>query len=227
MENTHEQLENIEHTQHASHGGGFDRKVAMTMAIIAAMLASVTMLSHRAHNETLRLQGEANRLQTEANIEHTRAADQWGFYQAKNIRRHEYLAFGNLLKVMAPAAGKESEQAKQIQFWEAKAKEYDGADDKKDEGEDAEKKSLKVIRKEAEHLEEEASHKQHEAHELLKESEHTHHRGDRFDLSELGVELGLVLCSLAVLTKRTPFWLFGIGAAVVGVVIAGTAYFVH
>ena len=55
------------------------------------------MLSHRGHTETLRLQGEANRLQTEADILHTRASDQWGFYQAKNIRAHEYRALGQML----------------------------------------------------------------------------------------------------------------------------------
>ena len=45
----------------------FDRRVAMTMAIIAAVLACVTMLSHRAHDESLSLLAEANRLTTAAN----------------------------------------------------------------------------------------------------------------------------------------------------------------
>jgi hypothetical protein len=35
----------------------FDRHVAMSMAIVAALLACVTMLSHRAHTETLSLPG--------------------------------------------------------------------------------------------------------------------------------------------------------------------------
>ncbi len=228
MEKTHEQLEQIEHAQHAAHGGRFDRFVATSMAVIAALLATVTMLSHKAHNETLRYQGEANRLQSEANILHTQAADEWGFYQAKNIRRHEYLALSNLLKVTAPLAGKESDHARQIQAWEAKAKEYEG-DAEQDAGavEDNEKKSLKVIRIEAERLEAEARQKRTEAAERLKESVHEHHQGDRFDLSELGVELGLVLCSLAVLTKRSPFWYAGLTAAAIGVIFAGSAYFLH
>jgi hypothetical protein len=228
MENTHDHLEHIEHTQHASHGGGFDRRVAVTMAIIAAALAAVTMLSHRAHNETLRLQGEANRLQTEADIEHTRAADQWGFYQAKNIRRHEYQALSSLLKILPAAPGKESEQAKQISYWEAKAKEYEGgADSAQDGSEDNEKKSLKKIRFEAEHLEAEAHDKEHQAEKKLEESEHFHHRGFGLDMSELAVELGLVLCSLAVLTKRTPFWHSGMVAAVIGIAIACVAFLIH
>jgi len=228
MENTSEHLEHIEHTQHAAYTGGFDRFVAMSMAVIAALLAAVTMLSHRAHNETLRIQGEANRLQSDANILHTQAADQWAFYQAKNIRRHEYLALAGLLKVTTPLPGKEQEHEKQVQSWQDKAKEYEGAADKSEEAsEDNEKKSLRVIRKEAEALAAEAKYKQAEAIEKLEKSEHEHHQGDRFDLAELGVELGLVLCSLAVLTKRTPFWIAGLVAAAVGALVAGSAYLMH
>jgi hypothetical protein len=228
MENPSEHLEHIEHQQHAAQAGGFDRKVAVTMAIIAAFLATVAMLSHRAHNETLRLQGEANRLQTEANIDHTRAADQWGFYQAKNIRKHEYQSMSSLLKVVAPAAGKEGEQAKLIAYWEGKAKEYEGLDEKKeDASEDSEKKSLKKIRAEAEHLEHEGKSKERNAEKRLEESEHHHHRGFWLDMAQLAVELGLVLCSLAVLSKRAPFWLAGIVAAVVGLAIAAVALFIQ
>src|SRR5262245_36869779 len=240
MENTSENLEHIEHHQHAAHGGHFDRRVAVSMAIIAAMLATVTLLSHRAHNATLRLQGEANRLQTEANILHTQAADQWGFFQAKNIRRHEYLALSSLLKVVAPLAGKDEERNKQIAAWEAKAQEYDSEPKKKspsssgaasdlktDDSIDPEKKNLKDIRAEAERLVHEADHKREEAEVLLKKSEEAHHQGDRLDLAELGVEVGLVLCSLAALTKRSPFWIAGVAAALIGVVLAGTAFLIH
>jgi hypothetical protein len=58
----------------------------------------------------------------------------------------------------------------------------------------------------------------------MKKSEEAHHRGDRFDLSELAVELGLVLCSLAVLTKRPPFWYVGAASAAIGVVIVAFAF---
>jgi hypothetical protein len=228
MDNTSDHLEHIEHAQHAAHASRFDRFVAMSMAVIAALLAAVTMLSHRAHNETLRFQGEANRLQSEANILHTQAADQWAFYQAKNIRRHEYLALANLLKVTAPLVGKEKEHDKQIQAWEGKAKEYEGEADKNEIAtEDNEKKSLKVIRKEAENLEAEAKQKRAEATEKLAESKHEHHRGLWLDVAELGVELGLVLCSLAVLTKRPAFWYSGLTAAGIGVLLAAFAFLMH
>src|SRR4051812_34094187 len=65
---TEHHLEEAHHAEHARHDP-FDRRVAMTMAIVAAALACVTMLSHRAHNETLK--------------NTTEAANQWAYFQAK------------------------------------------------------------------------------------------------------------------------------------------------
>src|SRR5256885_8525131 len=75
---SHGTEEHLEHAEHAQHPvqDPFYRQVAMTMAIVAAALACVTMLSHREHTETLRLQNEAT-------IHHTQASDQWAYYQAK------------------------------------------------------------------------------------------------------------------------------------------------
>ena len=63
----------------------FDRQVAMTMAIIAAVLAGVTMLSHRAHDDSLSLLAEANRLTTASNIHHTEASDQGATTRPRTI----------------------------------------------------------------------------------------------------------------------------------------------
>ena len=48
-----------------------------------------------------------------------------------------------------------------------------------------------------------------------------------FDVAELAVELALVLCSIAVLTKRSGFWLAGIGSGLVGALIAVSVYVLH
>ena len=53
----------------------FDKRVAATMAVIAAALAVVSVLGHICTTEEIVLQ--------------QRAADQWAFSQAKNIRRYE------------------------------------------------------------------------------------------------------------------------------------------
>ena len=64
-----------EHMEHAEHGGSFDKRVAVTMAIIAATLAIVSVLGHLAATEEL--------------LNQQRASDQWSFYQAKSIRRYQ------------------------------------------------------------------------------------------------------------------------------------------
>ena len=62
MSETHEHLEQAEH---AGHGADpFTLRVAMTMAIIAAVLAAIALVGHRKHNEALQRQGDVNRLLT-------------------------------------------------------------------------------------------------------------------------------------------------------------------
>ena len=56
------------------------------------------------------------------------------------------------------------------------------------------------------------------------ESERMHHQSDWFDLGELGIELALVLCSIAVLTKRATFWYSGMVIGVIGAAVGLTAF---
>jgi hypothetical protein len=65
----HEEVE--EHAHHAKEP--FDKRVAATMAIIAAMLAVVSVTGHI--------------LTTEELLDQQKASDQWSYYQAKSIRR--------------------------------------------------------------------------------------------------------------------------------------------
>src|SRR5208283_806760 len=129
---TPEHLHEAEHVEHAAHDP-FDRKVAMTMAIVAAALACMVMLSHRSHNDTLRLQSEAGILMTHADTLETQAVherdkltNQWNFYQAKNIRKHEYEAFLLLLACMNKDSTPEGiKAAKYAQdYWTNQAKKY-------------------------------------------------------------------------------------------------------
>src|SRR5262249_3843506 len=87
-----------------------ERRIGVTMAIVAVVLALATMLAHRTHTEEVVLQ--------------TRAADQWGYYQSKNSRSHMYEADSKLAMLSAPgkdlagqlveAGKKESEDAERI-----------------------------------------------------------------------------------------------------------------
>jgi hypothetical protein len=208
---THGPEHHIEEAEHASHAARdpFDRNVTMTIAIIAALLACVTMLGHRAHNETLRLQGEALQLQTEAGIAHSNAANKWALFQAQNIREHQYKAFLVFLDVLPTKSDTEKARNEAETYWKGQVKKY--------------REERPKWMGEAEDLTRKGNESQQGAQEKLKESHEVHLRGDRFDLSELGVELGLVLCSLAVLTKRRGFWYTGMLSAGLGVLVAASA----
>jgi hypothetical protein len=194
--------QHLEHAEHAHHAAlnPFDRLVAMTMAIIAAALASVTLLSHRAHNDTLRLKTEATTL-------HTKASDVWSFYQAKNIRSHEFQAYLLMLPFLARTPGKDKEAEKAVKYFSAQVDKYEGKPSPDaPRGADGE---LAKIKREAEDLVKEAKTKE-------VESEVVHHSVNWIDFGHLGLEFALVLCAVAVLTKQRGFWLIGLTIAFVG-----------
>src|ERR1700683_2378440 len=81
-----------EHAEEGAHDSSL-APVTLTMAILAVVIDTVTLLGHRAHTEEVLLQA--------------RAADQWAYYQAKNIRQHtDKLAadFAAVLSVQDAAA---------------------------------------------------------------------------------------------------------------------------
>lgn len=77
-----------EHSHEAS--SGFDKRVAATIAVIAASLAIVSVLGHLASTEEL--------------LNQQRASDQWAFYQAKAIRLHIGEVFLEIAIVFASLA---------------------------------------------------------------------------------------------------------------------------
>jgi len=77
-----------EHAERAKHDPSL-APVSITMAILAVLVAIVSLLGHRAA--------------TEAVLNQSRASDQWAYYQAKNIRGHEDRLFANLTAIV-PAA---------------------------------------------------------------------------------------------------------------------------
>src|SRR5262245_51478194 len=102
---TEHHLEETEHAQHAAHDP-FDKRVAMTMAIVAAVLACVTMLSHRAHNRTLQLQ-------LKATDEFTMASNTWNQFQSQKNRQYLYETQLLAIRVTAPNPSNPSAEADQ------------------------------------------------------------------------------------------------------------------
>jgi Domain of unknown function (DUF4337) len=69
--------------------------VAITISILAVLVAMATLMGHRSSIEAVLLQ--------------TQASDQWAYYQAKNIRLHEMQSVADMLGVLMPA-DKEKEE---------------------------------------------------------------------------------------------------------------------
>ena len=175
------------HEAHGAHGGSEDDplviRVAVTMAILAVLVALATLLGHRAHTEEVLLEAKAN--------------DQWAYYQAKNSRSHEMEGVADMLGTFVTA---DKEKAAKLQ----------------------EKYNKQAAR--YEHEKEEAGEK---AQEFEKEKDLVSHRADRFDGAEVLLEIGLIVCSLTLLTRNRLYWFSGIVLGVLGVVVAVTGFLVR
>lgn len=152
--------------------------ISVTMAILAVCVAIVSLLGHRAHTEELMMQN--------------RATDQWAYYQAKNIRQHNYDMGLDMLPLVD---FKDKEQAgKVLEKYKAQVERYT---------------------KEQADIEEQA--KDYEG-----ESARAQRKGDRFDMGEVFLEIALVISSLALLSKKRIFWFLGIISGVAGLGVAVT-----
>jgi hypothetical protein len=138
-----------------------------------------------------------HRAHTEELLLQAKATDQWAYYQAKNIRLHEMQAVADMLNVLAPA-----DKEKAAAVHEKYAKEVERYENDKDTISD-------------------------KAKELEAERDIVSHRADRFDAGEVFLEMGLVICSITLLTKRRFFWFSGIVIGAVGVIVAITGLLLH
>jgi hypothetical protein len=131
-----------------------------------------------------------HRTHTEAVLDQNRATDQWNYYQAHKIRSNDTALAADLLSVVTISDKAAAEKL---------AKSY--ADhqtkwtaDLKDEQEKAEALEVKVEKAEA--------------------------RAVRFDLGEALLEIGLVITSVTLLTRRRAYWFLGLGFSAVGIAAA-------
>jgi hypothetical protein len=66
-----------------------------------------------------------------------------------------------------------------------------------------------------------------EARDLEAERDLAARKADRFDGGEAILEIGLVICSITLLTKRKVFWLTGMLLGATGIVLAATGFLLH
>jgi len=157
--------------------------ISVTMAILAVFVAVVSLLGHRAHTKELLFQN--------------RASDQWAYYQAKNIRRHNYEMGVDLLSMVE---FKDKAQADKVR---------------------------EKYQKEAERYTKEQSEIEEQAKDLEKESALAQRKANRFDLGEVFLEIALVISSLSLLSRNRFYWFLGIASGLAGLGVAATGFLLH
>ena len=138
-----------------------------------------------------------HRAHTEELLLQSQATDQWAYYQAKNGRYHGMQNTADLIETMIPR-DKDKAEAK-LEKYEKDIERYDS--DKEDISEKAK--------------------------ELEKERDLVSRRADRFDGGEALLEIGLVICSITLLTKRKAFWFGGGLIGILGIALAATGLLLH
>ena len=138
-----------------------------------------------------------HRAHTEGLRLETQAASRWTQYQAKSVRLHEAQGFSDVVRLVAPLNRELGEELKEKYTKEVEHYEGDKVD----------------VSKEAKNLE--------EGRDL------TVRQADRFDGGEVLLQIGLVICSITLLTKRKGFWFGGMLIGALGVALAATAFFLH
>jgi len=138
-----------------------------------------------------------HRAHTEELLRQSQATDQWAYYQAKNGRYHGMQTTADVIETMIPRDKDKAEVL--LKKYEKEIERYDG--DKEDISEKAK--------------------------ELEKERDLVSRRADRFDGGEALLEIGLVICSITLLTKRKGFWIGGVLIGALGIMLAATGFFLH
>ena len=193
---TEELTELHEHAEHAREHPDL-APITLTMAVLAVLVATVSLLGHRTHTEEIILKNEEVLLQN-------KVTDQWAYYQAKNIRRHNDELFADLTTVIA---AKNAEGAAKLQ-----EKYRTEADRYKDEQKELDAK--------ARELENEGTLTRHEG-------DLTRRKADRFDLSEVFLEVALVIASITLLSGKRIFWRLGLLIGTAGVFVAASVWIVR
>jgi Domain of unknown function (DUF4337) len=138
-----------------------------------------------------------HRAHTEEMLLQTQVSDKWAYYQAKNIRMHEDEVMEDLASVMTAT---DTQKAAQLR-------------DK--------------YKNEADRYRTDKSDIEAEARKLEEETKLEDRRTDRFDLSEVFMEIALVVTSITLLTGRRLFWYSGIVFCAIGIVVALTSVIIR
>lgn len=131
-----------------------------------------------------------HRTHTEAVLMQNKSTDQWNFYQAHKLRANETELNSDLLGIVSVTNPAAAEKMR---------KSYADHEAKWDS---------------------EMQDEQNKARELDAEVTLAEKRAGRYDLSEALLEIGLVITSVTLLTRRRAYWYFGMAFAAIGIAAA-------
>jgi hypothetical protein len=138
-----------------------------------------------------------HRAHTEEVLLQSQAASRWTQYDAKSVNLRGADLGSDIAQLVAPV--------------------------NKEVGEKMREKYSKLL----EHYQEDKTDVRKEALNLEAERDLTRRKADRFDGGEALLEIGLVICSITLLTKKKFFWIGGVLIGVVGIAVAATGFFLH
>jgi hypothetical protein len=127
----------------------------------------------------------------------TQEADQWAFFQAKNNGQHNSTNFAVSLGIFTVVDKEKAEQTRQEYL------------------------------KEAERYTKEKEEAKEKAEDLQKERALIARRGDRYELSEVLLEIALILTSFTLITKKKFFWFVGSFLGGVGIALVLSGFLLH
>lgn len=165
-----------------------------------ALLISVIAL-FLAFSETL-----GKSAQTEAISLNIKASDTWNFFQAKTVRQTSIRAAAEAMTLQVATAPNDEVKAalqKQIDAWKATVARYDSDPKEKD--------GRKELKAHAEHLE-------HERDTALARYHH-------YEVASAAFQIGIVLCSAAVITGMMVLAFVAGGVGILGIVFMGIGLF--
>lgn len=176
-----------------------EKRIGLTIAIIAILLAVVSSLGKDEDNEKIVAEVKASGFEV-------KASNAFAWYQSKRNRQGMNDLFIEQLKIDALGSATPAQQAAMKKTEEklaAKNAEYREENEK--------------ILKEAEDFRKEAAKEQILAEQSAKTA-------DRYNKAEIFLQIGVVFCSITLLTKRRGFFYLGVVLAVVGVAIGVSAF---
>jgi hypothetical protein len=188
--------EHVEHAEHAEHAAHSNKNIALLIAVIALFLAFSETLGKSAQTAALNYQIEASNL--------------WNFFQAKNIRRTVTIVAAESAKSDALAATDPAQKealAKQIDNWTKTEERYrtePEAGGGKGEG------TIELSRR--------ALEEQEKRDTALARYHH-------YEIASAAFQIGIVLCSAAVITSMMALAFVAGGLALVGIGFTGIGLF--